>query len=449
MAAWARVLFLGLLALCHGVSQCTAAQGNQELALESSYQTMPVPITTVGTAVETNVVVSELLHNLSAFATIHKRSSDQIQPTQNVDLSIVTQSGSSSTYPTLSGEDVSRSDPSFSTSFTYRPIATQVAEGVPQGYLDTFDQQSGLEKECHLDVLSSKCSKLQSQERGLPRRDDDNDGYGYGYGSSTTPDGNGGYGNPPQPTILPPGAYGNQQTPEINRPTVVEVPDPDPQTVTVSLQYRTSSVVQSLPTTPGPVIVVIVTGTGESVSQAPEYNVTQTVTTSDPTMDPSPEVTLLVPSTSTQDFIIPSGSKSATLSTESYVYTTVTESASSSLSHAGSSTNTIYTVTGRPTPRPVDTNGAISIAKLNGYYLAIAAIVAMCPFVASLLGGVSTRLGPGKDNTCYGASEETKETASGDDSNGRKTTTPGESNTPDKCCDTDPSQSGCCRRCIC
>ncbi|KAI1466962.1 uncharacterized protein F4812DRAFT_465613 [Daldinia caldariorum] len=449
MAAWACVLFVGLLAFCHGVSQCTAAAGNQELALESSHQIMSIPVTTVGTAVETNIVVSELFHNLSAFATIHKRSSDQIQTTQNVDLSIVTQSGSSSTYPTLSVEDVSGPDPSFSTSFTYRPIATQVAEGVLQGYGDTFGQKSGPQKECPLDGPSSECLQLRSQEGGLSRRDDDNDGYGFGYGSSTTPVENGGYGNPPQPTILPPGAYGNQQTPEINKLTVVEVPDPDPQTATVSLEYRTSSVVQSSSTTPGPVIVVIVTGTGESVSQTPEHNVTQTVTTSDPMMDPSPEVTLLVPSTSTRDSIIPSGSKSVTISTESYVYTTVTQSSSTSLSHAGSSTNTIYTVTGRPTPRPVDTNGAISSPKPHRYYLVIAAIVVICPYVVSLFGGISSRLGLSKDNTRHCASEETKGDASEDDSNGNKTTAREESNTPGKCCDVEPSQSGCCPRCLC
>ncbi|KAK6953903.1 hypothetical protein Daesc_003865 [Daldinia eschscholtzii] len=374
MAAWARVLFLGLLALCHGVSHTTAAEHSQELAVKSSFQYLSIPATTIGTAVETNLVVSELLHNLSTFATIHKRPSHQIQTTQNVDLATETPSESFPTYPTLTDKDVSGSVPSSGTSLTYGPIATQVAEETPQGYPGVFDPESGLLQERHLDEFNSRSLQLGSQEE-LSRRDDYNDGYGYGYGSSTTPVGNGGYGNPPQPTVLPPGAYGNQQTSEINRQTVVEVPDPDPKTVTVSLEYRTSSVVYSSSITPAPVIVVIVTGTGESVSQTPEYNVTQTATASDPTVDPtvdpSQEVTLLVPSNSIEHSTTLSEPKSATISTESYVYTTVTQSSPSSFSHAGSSTNTVYTVTGHPTPRPVSTNAAVPSIKLHRYCIVI------------------------------------------------------------------------------
>ncbi|KAI0854088.1 hypothetical protein F5Y00DRAFT_267375 [Daldinia vernicosa] len=407
MAFWARVLFFGLLALYHGVVQCTAVVSNQEITLESPFQPESAPIITVGTAVETNGILSELLHNLSTFATIHRRPSHQIITAQDMDLPTVTQSGSPSLYPTRTGEDTSGSDPSPGSSLTQGPIVTGIIEGTLRSYLD-----DGRLEGCHLDEANPECLELWPQEDGLSRRDDYNDGYGFGYGPSTTSVGNGGYGNPPKPTNLPPGAYGNQQTPAINKPSVETVPDPDPQTVTVSLEYRTSSAVYSSSTTPAQVIVVIVTGTGESVSQTPEYNTTQTVTTSDPTLDPTSEVTLLVTSASTQHY--------TTHSTEDYVYTTVTQS--SSLPHVSSSTNTIYTVTGHSPPRPVpDTNAAVPTLKPSRYYLLItAALVAIGPSILTLLGWNPSRLASSIANASRSTCEETEGNISGDGSNGRE-----------------------------
>ncbi|KAI0134980.1 hypothetical protein F4814DRAFT_454353 [Daldinia grandis] len=407
MAVWVRVLFLGLLVLYHGVSQCTAVVSNQELALGSHFQPESTHITTIGTAVETNIILSELLHNLSTFATIHKRPSDQVRTTQDIDFTTVTQSGSSSLYPTRTAGDASGSNPSSSDSLIHSPIMTEIAEGTLQSYLN-----DGVLEACHLDGAGPECLTAWSQENGLSRRDDYNDGYGYGYGPSTTSVGNGGYGNPPKSTNLPPGAYGNQQTPEIDKPSVVTVPDPDPQTVTVSLEYRTSSAVHSSSTTPAQVIVVIITGTGGSVSQTPEYNTTQTVTTSDPTLDPTSEVTLLVTSTSTQHYTTPS--------TEDYVYTTVTQS--STLPHISSSTNTIYTVTGHPPLRPVpDTNAALPTIKLSRYHLLIAAVlVAIGPSMSALLGWIPSRLGSSIANARRSVSEETEGDTSVATSNGQQ-----------------------------
>ncbi|KAI1644363.1 uncharacterized protein F4817DRAFT_318837 [Daldinia loculata] len=434
MAVWTRVLFFGLLALYHGVAQCTTVVSNQELALESPFQPESAPITTVGTAVETNAILSELLYNLSTFATIHKRPSHQIRTTQDMDLTTVTQSGSSSLYPTRTDEDAIGSNPSSGILLTHSPIVTEITEATLQSYLD-----DGLLEVCHLDEADPECLELWSQEDGLSRRDDYSDGYGYGYGSSTTPVGNGGYGNPPKTINLPPGAYGNQQTPAINKPSVVTVPDPDPKTVTVSLEYHTSSAVHSSSTTPAQVIVVIVTGTGESVSQTPEYNTTQTVTTSDPTLDPTPEVTLLVTSTSIQHY--------TTHSTEDYVYTTVTQS--SSLPHVSSSTNTIYTVTGHPPPRPVpDTNAAVSIIKPGRYHFLIAAaLVAIGPSILTLLGWIPSRLASSIANARRSASEETEGNTSGDGSNGRQSTVQKASDSANRHGHLEPAQPGCCSHC--
>ncbi|KAI1652717.1 hypothetical protein F4813DRAFT_394445 [Daldinia decipiens] len=433
MAVWTRVLLFGLLALYHQVCQCTAVVSNQELALESPFQRESAPITTVGTAVETNVVLSELIHNLSTFATIHKQPSHQIRTTQGMDLITVTQSGSSSIYPTRSGEDVSGPNLSSGISLAHNPIVTEMTEATPKSYLD-----GGLLEACRWDEADPKCLEL-SQENGLSRRDDYSDGYGYGYGSSTTPVGSGGYGNPPKPTNLPPGAYGNKQTPAINKPSVVTPPDLDPQTVTVSLEYHTSSAVHSSSTTPAQVVVVIVTGTGESVSQTPEYNTTQPVTTSDPTLDPTPEVTLLVTSTGIQHY--------TTHSTEDYVYTTVTRS--SSLPHASSSTNTMYTVTGHPPPRPVpDTNAAVSIITLSRYRLLIAAaLVAIGPSILTLLGWVPSRLASSISNARRSASEKTEGITSGDGSNGRQATVQKASDNANRHGHLELAQPGCCSHC--
>ncbi|KAI8959235.1 hypothetical protein F5Y11DRAFT_13506 [Daldinia sp. FL1419] len=467
MAVWTHVLVFGLLALFPGVSKCMTAVDDQESTLTLSFQPVSASATTVGTVVETNDLVSELLHNLSTFATIHQNPSNQIQPTQSVASVTVTQSGLS-LYPAVTAEDVNDLSPSF----TYTPpIVTGLTERNLGNYPDMFTLEDSLEdtfgdisEDTFEDSLEDETGEVWFNgiasdvfdhlvvpeddipeyiynglandlvevwpEDGLSRRDDYNDGYGYGYGSSTTPARTGGYGNRPNSVHLPSGAYGNQQTPPIDKPSIVTVPDPE--TVTVSLQYRTSSTVQSSTTTPAPVIVVIVTGTGASVSQTPEYNTTQTGTASDPPLDPSAEVTFVVTSNSIQHSTMLSGSKSTT---EDYVYTTVTQSSSS---HSGSGINTIYTVTGDSPPKPVPvTSDSNATVKLNRCYLFIAvALVAIAPSVLSIVGRIS-RLGSNDAKARRCVCEETKGQAAAQNA----------SDTSGECCNSKPGGSECCGRC--
>ncbi|KAI1135041.1 hypothetical protein F5Y05DRAFT_416661 [Hypoxylon sp. FL0543] len=246
-------------------------------------------------------------HRSLTLAMVHDYTSHHTRTTRSIGRPTTSSSHSSSIRPTRTGEDTSRPKTYYVTSYGHSPIMTEI----PRDY---------------------------------------DDGYGYGDDSSTTPAVDGGYGSPPGPTDLPPGGYGNPLSPEMDESTILTVSEPA--TVTVSLEfYTSSSVLQSTPTIAAPVIVTE-TLTSTPSSHSPVQDVTVTVTASKSTPSLSLSSTRLVPT-------------GISLSTEGYVYTTVT--ASSSLSHTASSTDSImYTPSARPSPKPVTNANASELhAKVN------------------------------------------------------------------------------------
>ncbi|KAI1413768.1 hypothetical protein F5Y13DRAFT_179159 [Hypoxylon sp. FL1857] len=369
MGVFTRVVVVGLMALNH-IANCAIIPiaKPHEVVQGASIHDKSAPITTVEVAPESTVFSSVSLQPLYTSTTVHHHSSHHTRSTRSTGSVTTKSSHSSSHHPTRTGKDTTRPPRTpLDISYGHSPVMTEI----PRDYeaplnlewLEDVEDTDGLLEPLYLGSFSDEYDDTE-----LPPRDYD-DGYGYGYGSSTTPAVNGGYGSPPGPTDLPPGGYGDQQPPAIVNPTLVTVLDPV--TVTVSLEYYTSSATRSTPAIAAPVIVVTETVTSTPVSHSIEENVTVTVTASK-TSSLSLSTTPLVRT-------------GTTLSTEGYVYTTVT--ASSSSSRTASSTNSImYTPSVQTPPKPfTNTNASGLTADVDWLLmLSVGALAYMALFVPTV-----------------------------------------------------------------
>ncbi|KAL7629700.1 hypothetical protein AAE478_001223 [Parahypoxylon ruwenzoriense] len=332
MNSLARVLIVGLLALCYEIAVGVGAQvAHKQGMVKEAYQIESAPITTI-----------DIIPESSTIASLE----------------------STSIHPTRAGEDTSRP--------AYGPAGLPIqSSGTPTPSTSR-----------HSPVMTAIPEYFEDSESAVqlsPR--DDYDGYGYGYGSAIPSVVNGGYGSPPEPTDIPPGGYGNPP-PAIDKPTITLAGVPDPVTETVFLQSQTSSsVTRSPPTAVQPIVIVTQPTTKTQIPHLPEQNITVTVT--------APKHT----STSTFQFFTPQVSDDPPPGTQAYVYTTI--STASLVSHTGSNTESIvFTPTAHTPPRPVtDTNAADSAIRLNYRLMFFAAFAAaMAPSISYLLSGAALLL---------------------------------------------------------
>ncbi|KAI1098157.1 hypothetical protein F4804DRAFT_325551 [Jackrogersella minutella] len=349
MGALTKILVACLMASFHGVSNCAIipVANKHGLVRGSAPKVEAVPLTTVGTITESNVV-SESSHILSNVTT------------QGVGLVTAVPSGSSSVRPTRTGEDTSgRPRPSFTTSHVHSPIMTEIPKD-NVAVLD-FEWLKGRDS----DRLALQYQEVTDDNKDTELSPRDNFD-GYGYGSSTASPANGGYGSSPGTTNLPPGGYGDPpSSPAIVDPSVVTVQDPE--TVTVSLTT------QSLPSPalilPTVATVVVITEATPSTT-VPHAAVPEDVTVTVPAAQPTSSIYLSIHTQEYTTVVVPAES---THTTQSYVYTTVTPS--SSAPHGSSRTIVIVqpSPTTIPAPVPLSTNAAPHAAKPNQCLLIVAA----------------------------------------------------------------------------
>ncbi|OTA98565.1 hypothetical protein M426DRAFT_258509 [Hypoxylon sp. CI-4A] len=353
MGTLAAILMFGLLALWDGFVQSVVVP-----VVDLQEVVHPSPLTTATTVTTTSksipVTLSESIRPLSTLATIQHHS-HTLRTT-------ATASKSLSTHPTRTGKDTTR--PAGSHSTVNSPDMTTIPDQI---------NDSAQDLDWELPDLGYQVSFIQFQEDDDPELSprDEGDGYGYGYGSPT-PTIDGGYGNPPVPSIptLPPGGYGRPP-----RPDIVTVSEPA--TVTISLKHQTTSPeIHSIPSQVPPGIVITGHLTGTPVPQVPAHNTTCT----------SSGVVVHTTPTPAHHTVTPQVLTMTTPTTDGFVYTTVTSS-----SRTGSSTHSVtYTPTSFLPPKPVtNKNAADPNSKLNRTLLFVAAaLVTMGPHTASLVGGL-------------------------------------------------------------